>query len=206
MREPKGFGDVLEALIADRAWRTPVAGGGSVDLWPSIAGSRLAGHVPAAYYDEGRRELVVTSDSPAWLTQLRLVKPTLLERYRSALGSDVVRDIVRGGAAPPVADATSPSPPSNPADPATAAADARPSTSGYQLAIAAHRRAQAAAAPSPVPNPHPATAVREPVEEFARELLRRQSPARVSNHRLRELTEAMSSMPNLSDDEAHPSS
>ncbi|MFI7087715.1 DciA family protein [Streptomyces anulatus] len=206
-RDPKGFGDVLDALITDRAWRTPVAGGKSVDLWPSIAGSRLAKHVPAAYFDESRRELVVRSESPAWLTQLRLVKPTLLERYRDALGPDAVLDIVRGSSeASAAASAPSNSPVPAPTGATAAEAGAGPRTTGYQRTIAAHRRVQEAAAPQPAPEPRRTTPFREPVEEFARELLRRQSPSRISGRRLRELAEAMGHMPTRSGHEADPDS
>ncbi|MET9535766.1 DUF721 domain-containing protein [Streptomyces sp. NPDC006649] len=94
-REPTGFGAIVECLIDDRAWAAPIAGGNAARLWPTIAGKQLASHVRVVGFRTGRQELVVEADSPAWFTQLRLERPMLLQRFREALGSDVVRDIVR---------------------------------------------------------------------------------------------------------------
>ncbi|WP_331741266.1 DUF721 domain-containing protein (plasmid) [Streptomyces sp. NBC_00963] len=94
-REPTGFGSILECLIDDRAWTAPIAGGNAARLWPTIAGKQLASHVRVVGFRTGHQELVVEADSPAWLTQLRLERPTLLQRFREALDSDVVLDIVR---------------------------------------------------------------------------------------------------------------
>ncbi|MEV7887473.1 DUF721 domain-containing protein [Streptomyces sp. NPDC002817] len=101
-RDVRGLGAVIQGLITDRAWEAPTAGGSAVDEWPAIAGPRLAGHVRAVKFRAAAGELEVQIDSPAWFTQLRLEKPALLARFAEALGTDVVKDIVRSrpGTAP----------------------------------------------------------------------------------------------------------
>lgn len=94
-RDPRGLGSVIQGLITERAWEAPTAGGSAVDEWPEIAGPRLAGHVQAVKFRAATGELEVQVDSPAWFTQLRLEKPDLLARFAEALGSGVVKDIVR---------------------------------------------------------------------------------------------------------------
>ncbi|MDX3066046.1 MULTISPECIES: DUF721 domain-containing protein [Streptomyces] len=94
-RDPRGLAAVLQGLITDRAWEAPTIGGSAVDEWPAIAGPRLAGHVRAVKFRAAAGELEVQVDSPAWFTQLRLEKPALLARFAEALGTDVVKDIVR---------------------------------------------------------------------------------------------------------------
>lgn len=101
-RDPRGLGAVIQGLVTDRAWEAPTAGGSAVNEWPEVAGSRLAKHVRAVKFRAATGELEVHVDSPAWFTQLRLEKPALLARFAEALGTDVVKDIVRSrpGTAP----------------------------------------------------------------------------------------------------------
>ncbi|GGX53142.1 DciA family protein [Streptomyces noursei] len=174
-RDPKGFGAVLQALIVERAWEVPTAGGSAVDLWPSVAGDKLAKHVFAVRFRKETHELQVQAESPAWLTQLRLEKPELLERFRTALGPEVVRDIVhrtpgRAAAPAPGLDPAETPPPSTSKPPATSRDT---ESSGYQRALAAHRESRAALCNERVLDERvPSPTLREPTEAFARELAR----------------------------------
>ncbi|WP_431983917.1 DciA family protein [Streptomyces qinglanensis] len=174
-REPEGFGAVIEGLMTDHAWTMPVAGGNAVDLWPIIAGDRLAAHIQAVAFRKDRQELVVHADSPAWLTQLRLQKPGLLQRFQDALGPDVVRDIVR------TSPGRAPAPATTQAAPAAAPEEPAPVTTpetaspGYRQARDAHLKTRTAPAEKPRSIP-PSPTLREPTEHFARELARHSTP------------------------------
>jgi predicted nucleic acid-binding Zn ribbon protein len=63
--------------------------------WPEIVGPQLAAHTSPDAFDDG--ELVVSADSPAWATQLRLLTPQLLARLEEELGAGTVQRVkVRG--------------------------------------------------------------------------------------------------------------
>lgn len=132
-RDVRGLGAVIRGLITDRAWEAPTAGGSAVDEWPAVAGSRLAKHVRVVKFRAATGELEVQVDSPAWFTQLRLEKPALLARFAEALGTDVVKDIVRArpGSAP--GELTSERPPAS----AEAGTRARPGTPSAAVSLQA---------------------------------------------------------------------
>ncbi|MFE0357545.1 DciA family protein [Streptomyces nigra] len=110
-RDPRGLGAVIQGLITDRAWEAPTVGGSAVDEWPEIAGPRLSGHVRAVKFRAATGELEVQVESPAWFTQLRLEKPALLARFAEALGTGIVKDIVRSQPGTAAGDLTSERPP-----------------------------------------------------------------------------------------------
>ncbi|RZD70682.1 hypothetical protein [Streptomyces albidoflavus] len=61
-REPVSFGEAVQQLIADRAWKAPVAAGGVLDRWSHIADD-LAGRVTAVKYDADTATLTLQPDS-----------------------------------------------------------------------------------------------------------------------------------------------
>ncbi|MFH0246171.1 DciA family protein [Streptomyces sp. HK10] len=176
-RDPMGFGAVIQGLIADRAWEIPAAGGSAVDRWPSIAGEKLAAHVHAVRFRADLGALEVRADSDVWYTQLRLERPALLARFGSALGPNVVRDIVRSRPGPPP-EATEPAPgpaplPTPSVGPVVTRETASP---GYRRALAAYLITRDAMSTESAPDKHaPRTPIREPVEAFAQELARRRA-------------------------------
>ena len=67
--------------------------------WAEIVGPDLAAHTrPDSFADA---ELVVTADSTAWATQVRLLAPALLARLSAELGQGMVRRVKVRGPAPP---------------------------------------------------------------------------------------------------------
>lgn len=98
-RDPLGLGSVVNRMVADRGWSSPVAVGSVISRWGELVGPEIAAHCTPESF-EGT-DLRVRCDSTAWATQLRLMSTTLLDRFRRELGDGVVTRIqVLGPAAP----------------------------------------------------------------------------------------------------------
>lgn len=98
-RDPLGLGSVVQRMVADRGWSSPVAVGSVMARWPELVGPEVAAHCsPDSFEDTTLR---VRCDSTAWATQLRLLSTALLDRFARELGPDVVRTLqVLGPTAP----------------------------------------------------------------------------------------------------------
>ncbi|WP_370132536.1 DciA family protein [Streptacidiphilus sp. EB103A] len=92
-RDPIGLGSALGALMGDRGWQAPAAGGSVLDAWPTIAGRDLAVHVTAVAFEVTSGRLDLAADSGAWAFQTRLNMAQLIARANRAAGREVVRDI-----------------------------------------------------------------------------------------------------------------
>jgi hypothetical protein len=60
--------------------------------WPEAVGKGVARHAQPVAIRGNKLTLVV--DSPAWMQQLSLLKPVILEKLNGALGFDAVKDLV----------------------------------------------------------------------------------------------------------------
>jgi predicted nucleic acid-binding Zn ribbon protein len=68
--------------------------------WAQIVGPDLAAHTTPEALNEG--ELIVSADSTAWATQLRLLAAELVRRLNTELGDGAVRRVqVRGPGSQP---------------------------------------------------------------------------------------------------------
>jgi len=98
--DPQPLGAAIGRLLAERGWQQQVAVGSAFGRWEQIVGAELAAHARPDGFSDG--ELVVTADSTAWATQLRLMAATLVKRLNAELGDGTVRRVrVRGPAGPP---------------------------------------------------------------------------------------------------------
>lgn len=98
-RDPQGLGSVVNRMVAERGWNSPVAVGSVMSRWKELVGPEIAAHCTPESF-EGT-DLRVRCDSTAWATQLRLMASTLLDRFRRELGEGIVTRIqVLGPAAP----------------------------------------------------------------------------------------------------------
>jgi predicted nucleic acid-binding Zn ribbon protein len=89
----------LDGLLTARGWTQRAAVGSVFGGWPQIVGPQLAAHTRPESFDDG--ELLVSADSPAWATQVRLLTPQLIARLAEELGADTVRRVkVRGPSGP----------------------------------------------------------------------------------------------------------
>ncbi|MFF7408951.1 DUF721 domain-containing protein [Streptomyces lydicus] len=80
-RDPQGFAEVLERLMAEQALAVPTAGGSILDGWPDLAAAiapQLPHHVTAAAFHAETGQLDLRSDSPSYATQVRLITPRII--------------------------------------------------------------------------------------------------------------------------------
>jgi len=97
--DPAPLEAAIGGLIAEVGWEIAVATGSLFGRWAEIVGPDLAAHTAPEGLANG--ELVVTADSTAWATQLRLLAADLVRRLNAELGDGAVRRvIVRGPGAP----------------------------------------------------------------------------------------------------------
>lgn len=81
--DPQSFTAAVGGLLSSRGWRQRAAMGAVFGEWERIVGADLAAHTKPESFDDG--ELVVSADSPAWATQVRLLAPDLLRRLGAEL-------------------------------------------------------------------------------------------------------------------------
>lgn len=93
--DPAPLDAAIDGLVAESGWALAVATGSVFGRWAQIVGQDLAAHTTPERLADG--ELVVTADSTAWATQLRLLAAELVRRLNSELGDNAVRRVqVRG--------------------------------------------------------------------------------------------------------------
>lgn len=98
-RDPQGIGGVMDRLVSGRGWRTPVAVGSVMTLWPELVGAYVAEHcVPESFEDTVLR---VRCSSTAQAANMRMLQSQVLTTIEKRLGPGIVMrlDIV-GPAAP----------------------------------------------------------------------------------------------------------
>jgi hypothetical protein len=97
--DPQRLGQAIGGLLDQHGWQQRAAIGSVFGRWAEIVGLDLAAHTRPDTFTDG--ELVVTADSTAWATQVRLLAPQLVRRLAAELGDGTVRRVkVRGPAAP----------------------------------------------------------------------------------------------------------
>ncbi|WP_283139533.1 DUF721 domain-containing protein [Rhizohabitans arisaemae] len=93
--DPQLLGRAIADLLADRGWEEPAAVGGVFGRWKEIVGPELAVHTVPESFSDG--EVLITADSTAWATQVRLLAANLVRRLNEELGEGTVRRVkVRG--------------------------------------------------------------------------------------------------------------
>ncbi|MBP2704684.1 DUF721 domain-containing protein [Microbispora sp. RL4-1S] len=98
--DPLPFGRAIRDLLAERGWEQPAAVGGVFGRWREIVGPELAAHTVPETFEDG--EVVVSADSTAWATQVRLLASTLVRRLNEELGDGTVTRVkVRAPSAGP---------------------------------------------------------------------------------------------------------
>jgi predicted nucleic acid-binding Zn ribbon protein len=97
--DPQLLTSAIDGLLEGRGWQQRAAMGSVFGRWAEIVGADLAAHTQPDSYDDG--ELVVTADSTAWATQVRLLAPMLVRRLNAELGDSSVRRVKVRGPAPP---------------------------------------------------------------------------------------------------------
>jgi len=97
--DPQRLGHAIGDLLDTHGWQQRAAIGSVFGRWEEIVGHDLAAHTRPDNFTDG--ELVVTADSTAWATQVRLLAPALIRRLNAELGDGTVRRVKVRGPAPP---------------------------------------------------------------------------------------------------------
>lgn len=98
-RDPLGIGTVMDRLVRNRGWTSPVAVGSVLSEWDALVGPQIAAHCRPESFEAST--VVVRCDSSSWATQLRLLSHNLLKTFDEKLGHGVVTSIqVLGPQAP----------------------------------------------------------------------------------------------------------
>jgi predicted nucleic acid-binding Zn ribbon protein len=93
--EPQPLAAAINNLMDAEGWGLAAATGSVFGRWAQIVGADLASHTRPESLSDG--ELVVTADSTAWATQVRLLAAQLVRRLNTELGDGtVLRVKVRG--------------------------------------------------------------------------------------------------------------
>jgi predicted nucleic acid-binding Zn ribbon protein len=93
--DPQPFGATIEALLKVRGWQHDARVHAVLARWPEIAGPEIADHCTPVSLRDG--ELVLTAESTAWATQLRLLGAKIKDRVNADLGAAVVRAVKVNG-------------------------------------------------------------------------------------------------------------
>lgn len=98
-RDPQGIGGVMDRLVSGRGWRTPVAVGSVMTLWPELVGAYVAEHcVPESFEDTVLR---VRCSSTAQAANMRMLQSQVLSTIEKRLGPGIVTRLdIAGPAAP----------------------------------------------------------------------------------------------------------
>lgn len=89
--DPTTFGAAIEAFLKVRGWEHDARVAAVLSRWPDIAGPDIADHCSPTSLRDG--ELVLTAESTAWATQLRLLSGKIRDRVNADLGAAVVRSV-----------------------------------------------------------------------------------------------------------------
>jgi predicted nucleic acid-binding Zn ribbon protein len=76
-RDPRGLGNIVEALTTELGWSSPLAQSELLSSWAELAGEETAKHSSPEGITDG--VLVVLCESTAWATQLRIMRTELLK-------------------------------------------------------------------------------------------------------------------------------
>jgi predicted nucleic acid-binding Zn ribbon protein len=98
--DPQRLTSAIDGLLREQGWTQAAATGSVFGRWAEIVGPELAAHTTPQSLTAG--ELIVTADSTAWATQVRLLAGQLVRRLNTELGDNAVRRVnVRGPAGAP---------------------------------------------------------------------------------------------------------
>lgn len=94
---PQLLGESLDELIVERGWSEKVRDSDLFAQWAELLGAEIADHVHIVSFTAG--VLVVSAESTAWATQLRLIEGQILQALEK--GGFVVGELVIKGPSAP---------------------------------------------------------------------------------------------------------
>ncbi|WP_018298156.1 DciA family protein [Corynebacterium lubricantis] len=87
----KGFGDVLKREVRNRDWAKPLALGWVMGRWDELVGEKIAQHTTVEMVKEST--LFISTDTTAWASQLKMMKPQILRNIADKIGAGVITDL-----------------------------------------------------------------------------------------------------------------
>jgi predicted nucleic acid-binding Zn ribbon protein len=93
--DPQSFGAAIDAFLKVRGWQHDARVHAVLSRWADIAGPDIADHCTPVSLRDG--ELVLTAESTAWATQLRLLAGRIKDRVNADLAAAVVRSVKVNG-------------------------------------------------------------------------------------------------------------
>lgn len=98
-RDPQALGSLAASLTRSRGWSVKVDEGTVLGRWSHVVGEDIASHAEPTALRDG--VLVVSAESTAWATQLRLMQSQILKKIALAVGDGVVTSLrITGPSAP----------------------------------------------------------------------------------------------------------
>lgn len=98
-RDPRSLGAVLKRTIDEHGWGPSLARVGVIEDWADVVGAEVAAHTSPELNGE---VLIVSCDSSAWATQLRILRHDILREIESRYPDTGVTEIsVLGPGVPP---------------------------------------------------------------------------------------------------------
>lgn len=94
-RDPQGLSGILDRVIMERGWSTPVAVSSVLTRWGTLVGPQLASKSRPESFDDG--VVVVRCESTAWAVEMRRMKYDIMRRINEELGGEIVKDIQAHG-------------------------------------------------------------------------------------------------------------
>ncbi|WP_326680944.1 DciA family protein [Streptomyces sp. NBC_01237] len=144
-RDPLGLGDAINALVGERGWTAPTAGGGVFAEWEAIVTAvapDLTGRTQAVQLNVDTGQLDVVPKTAAEGTMLRWTAPKLIARINQSVPGSKVRTLhvlppsTRAAAHTERAATVAPAPAPAPETPVRTRETA---SNGYRLTLAAHQ-------------------------------------------------------------------
>jgi len=89
--DPVSFGTAIAAFLKNEGWEKDAREHAIFARWERIAGHEIADHCTPVSLRDG--DLVLTAESTAWATQLRLMARQIADRVNSDLGATVVKSV-----------------------------------------------------------------------------------------------------------------
>lgn len=89
---PERIGSIVDAILAERGYLSPVREWGVVSKWPKIVGAKLASVTECSRVENG--VLYVRVSSSPWRQEMSFMKRHILENIRKVTPCTTINDIV----------------------------------------------------------------------------------------------------------------
>ncbi len=96
-RDPQSISSVMRKVLADMGWNEGMNAGRVLEEWDEIVGERVAAHCQPVSLEGG--VLVISADSSAWASQMRMISAHLITTIEKHVGAHVISELTVTGPA-----------------------------------------------------------------------------------------------------------